>query len=116
MERGKLTEVYREIKRGPDTVRLGPYYKLQAWENGKNRTRHIPSAEVEELKKNLANHDEFTRLVSSLEENIVSNTRKSRASDSTLPDVMVAKKNSTKKVRSKNTTKPKSSLKKLERN
>lgn len=51
MDRGKLSEVYREIKRGSDTVRLGPYYKLQGWENGKNRTRHIPLAEVEELKK-----------------------------------------------------------------
>lgn len=107
MERGNLSEVYREVKRGRDTVRLGPYYKLQIWEDGKNRTRHIPLTEVEMLKKNLANHEEFTRLVNSLEETIISNTRKLRASDSNSSEVMAAKKNSTKKVVSKNTTKPK---------
>lgn len=109
MERGKLSEVYRELKKGHDTVRLGPYYKLQAWENGKNRTRHIPSAQVEGLKKDLANHEEFTRLVNSLEETIISNTRESRASDSKPSDIMAAKKNSTKKACSKNTTKPRPS-------
>ncbi len=109
MERGKLSEVYREIKRGAETVQLGPYYKLQVWEDGKNRTRHIPLTEVEVLKKDLANHEEFIRLVSSLEEIIISNTRKLRASDSNSSEVMAAKKNSTKKVVLKNTTKPKSS-------
>lgn len=109
MERGKLSEVYREQKRGGDTVRLGPYYKLQVWEGGKNHTRHIPSAEVELLKRDLANHEEFTHLVNSLEESIISNTRKLRASDSKTSDVMAAKKNSAKKASSKNTTKPRSS-------
>lgn len=107
MERGKLSEVYRESKRGRKTVRLGPYYKLQVWENGKNHTRHIPSGQVERLKKDLLNHEEFTRLVNSLEETIISNTRKLRASDSKPLDDRDAKKNSTKKASSRNTTKPK---------
>lgn len=109
MERGKLSEVYRESKRGRTTVRLGPYYKLQVWENGKNCTRHVPSVEVESVKKDLANHEEFTRLVNSLEETIISDTRKLRASKSKLSDLTGAKKNSTKKPSTKNTTKPKSS-------
>lgn len=109
MERGKLSEVYREQKRGRGSVRLGPYYKLQAWENGKNQTRHIPAAQVGRLKKDLANHEEFTRLVKSLEETIISNTRELRASDSKPPDLLAAKKNSASKRSMRNTTKPKPS-------
>jgi len=92
MDRGKLSEVYREFKKGRDTVRLGPYYKLQAWEDGKNHTRHIPLAQVGDLKRDLANHGEFTRLVNSLEDTIIADTRKLRACDSKSADAIGQKK------------------------
>jgi len=97
MERGKLSEFYRiqPGKNGKKELKFGPYYKLQTWENGKNITRHIPAADVPALKKALANYDEFSMLVESLEKTIISETRKHRSQTSKLKEV--SKKNSAKK-------------------
>ncbi|MGK0190524.1 MAG: hypothetical protein ACI9R3_006352 [Verrucomicrobiales bacterium] len=56
MQRGKLTEEYRTrtAKSGTDAIRLGPYFKLQAWENGHNVSRRVPVSEVPTLKEALA--------------------------------------------------------------
>lgn len=97
MERGKLSEFYRiqPETNGRKKLKFGPYYKLQTWKNGKNITRHIPAADVPSLKVALANHDEFSKLVESLEKTMISETRKQR-SKTTLPKD-VSKKNSAKK-------------------
>jgi len=93
MERGKLTSEYRtrHASDGDEPIILGPYFKLQAREDGKNRSRRIPVDEVPTLEQDIANYKQFKDLVSDLENTIINNTRKQRASESE------SKKNSTKK-------------------
>jgi len=112
MERGKLTEFHhtRRAADGSGTVRVGPYHKLQAWENGHNHTRHIPASEVPGLKRDLANYKEFKELVGSLEQTIIEDTRASKAgTGGRAAGARDAKKNSASKRVSKNTAKPKTS-------
>jgi hypothetical protein len=93
MERGKLTSEYRTkpVSAGDEPIILGPYYKLQAREDGKNRSRRIPVDEVPALEQDIANYKQFKDLVSDLENTIINNTREQRASESS------SKKNSAKK-------------------
>jgi len=109
MERGKLSEFYRAQSgtKGRRKLQFGPYYKLQTWENGKNITRHIPSSDVPALKRALANHDEFSKLVEALEKTIIRETRKQQSK--VIQPQEVSKKNSTKKSPLKNTRKRKAS-------
>ena len=81
MERGKLSEFHRLRPKpgGKGTVRLGPYYKLQAWEQGRNRTRYVTAGELAELKRNLANHERFKQLVAELEQALIERTRRAEA-------------------------------------
>lgn len=96
MERGKLTSEYRK-RPNPDgngDIVRGPYYKLQARENGKNNSRRIPDKEVSILEADLENHKKFKNLVSNLETTIISNTRILRASEMEQSTVEDSKKNS----------------------
>ncbi len=113
MERGKLTAEYRTrpASDGSGEITLGPYYKLQARENGKNESRRVPVREVPNLKQDIANFAKFKDLVSTLENTIIVNTRKLRSYKSEKGDAIDAKKNSTKKHFVKNITKPKNSSK-----
>lgn len=113
MERGKLTEVYR-TRPAPDgtgTIRIGPYYKLQAWENGRNITRHVPAGEVPALKEDLANHQRFTELSASYENAVITQTRirRLRSKKQEHADDAKGKKNSTKKRVSRGSGRPKPS-------
>ena len=46
MERGALSEEYREVPAadGRGTLRLGPYFKHQCWEEGRNRSARVPAS------------------------------------------------------------------------
>ena len=99
MERGKLTSEYR-TRPDPDgkgVIVRGPYYKLQARENGKNNSRRIPLKEVAILESDLENHKKFKDLVATLEDTIISNTRVLRAEEAGQLVLDQSKKNSTKK-------------------
>jgi hypothetical protein len=116
MERGKLSEVYR-TRPAPDgagTIRLGPYYKLQTWENGRNLTRHVPTGKVPSLKEDLANHKRFTELSAAFEDAVIARTRalRDRSPDPIHAEDTAAKKNSATKRVSKGSRKPKSSSRK----
>lgn len=99
MERGKLTSEYRTRPNpdGGEEIKLGPYYKLQARENGKNNSRRIPLNEVPTLETDLANHKKFKELIATLENTIISNTRTLRADELAQLSQNQSKKNSTKK-------------------
>ena len=119
MEHGKLTEVYR-TRPAPDgsgIIRLGPYYKLQAWENGRNITRHVPAGEVASLKEDLANHQRFTELSASYEKAVIAQTRARRLRSKQQEDAdgCAAKKNSSEKRVRKGSAKPKPSSRKPKR-
>jgi len=115
MERGKLTNEYR-TRLNPDgngEIVKGPYWKLQARENGKNNSRRIPLNEVPILQSDLESHKRFKSLVSTLEEGIISNTRSLRADEVERLSSDHSKKNSTSKRNLKNTRKQKASSPKL---
>jgi len=63
MRRGHLTEQYNR-KQAPDGSerRWGPYYTLQAWVGGKNRSERIPADVAPQVRQDLANYAAFTEL------------------------------------------------------
>jgi hypothetical protein len=119
MERGKLSEEYRTrpASTGKGTIRLGPYYKLQAWEQGHNVSRRVPVDEVPALKEQLANFERFNELTNTLAEEIITRTRVQRRSASNNTEALAAsaKKNSTKKPAAKGIAKRKPSSRKPKR-
>ncbi len=76
MERGKLS-TYSFQSRGPAA---SPYYKLQAWENGKNVTRYIRSEQVPLVEEALAGHARFQELVAAYAQLVIAQTREQLAS------------------------------------
>ena len=77
MERGKLTAEYRTrpSQDGSGLIRLGPYYKYQVWENGRNVTRRIPAEQAEVLEEDIANYNHFTELSATFAEAVIKRTR-----------------------------------------
>jgi hypothetical protein len=68
MERGTLCQ----IRKGPST----PYYNHQSWEQGRNRVRYVPAAQVPALREAMAEHDRFMTLVRSYTEQVIQQTRR----------------------------------------
>jgi hypothetical protein len=63
MAMGSMAAEYRETKRKDgEKVQLGPYYKHQRWENGRNVTRRVPAEEAEQLKKAVDGYHRFLEL------------------------------------------------------
>jgi hypothetical protein len=67
MERGKLSV----IKEGAS----GPFYKLQARENGKNVTRYIPREQVPLVQEAIAGYHHFETLTEAYARQVIANTR-----------------------------------------
>jgi hypothetical protein len=114
MERGSLNEEYRSGSRadGGDPVRLGPYYKHQAWEGGRNVSRRVPPEQVPALKDDLANYERFTELATAFAEKAIALTRQRRGRITGQEDSSAAKKNSAKKRGANAIRKPKPSSRK----
>ena len=112
IERGTLAEEYRE-RPAPDgngTVQLGPYFKHQCWENGKNRSVRVPSGQVVQVREHLENGHRFDELTATLEQLAIEEGRSQRATLSNIPAVdSESKKNSTRNVSKKDTGKRKPS-------
>jgi hypothetical protein len=117
MERGKLTAEYRKPPAGDGPGRgvLGPYYKLQAWEEGRNVSRRVPAAEVPALQEDLANHERFTQLADAFVEQTIARTRTLRRRADPPQESTAAKKNSARKPAAKDTRKRKPSSPKSQR-
>ena len=62
MSRGRLTEEYRERRVDGEVRRLGPYYKHQVWEGGRNKSRRVKPEEVEHLREGIQGLDRFKEL------------------------------------------------------
>jgi len=109
MERGTLSEEYRTrpASDGSGSIRLGPYYKLQAWEHGRNASRRVPAPQVPALQQDLANHERFTELADSFIEETIALTRQQRGTGTAAQDTAAAKKNSAKKQKANAARKPK---------
>jgi hypothetical protein len=119
MERGTLTAEYRTRParegEGAGEVRLGPYYKFQVWENGRNASRRVPAAEVPALEEQLAHHRRFAELAAAFVEEAVARSRAPHHSTPAAQEDLRAKKNSGKKPAGKDVRKPKFSSRKSKR-
>ena len=62
MYRGRLTEEYRERRVDGEVRRIGPYYKYQVWEDGRNKSRRVKPEEVERLREGIQGLDRFKEL------------------------------------------------------
>lgn len=82
MEKGRVTEEHRESRRDGKTVRLGPYYKHQRWENGRNISRRVPKREVEALREAADGYHRFQSLAAEFVQITVAMTRAKTADDS----------------------------------
>lgn len=117
IERGTLSEEYRDIPNpdGGGTLRRGPYFKHQCWENKRNRSRRVPASEVDLLREDLENARRFEQLVAKLAEINTEQARHRRADLSESEAKSDSKKNSGDKSSGKGTGKPKPSSRKSPR-
>lgn len=67
MERGKLSI----IRESPS----GPFYKLQARENGKNATRYVPREQAAAVQEAIEGYQRFTSLSEEYARQIIGKTR-----------------------------------------
>ena len=63
MRRGKLSEQYNRKKdeKGQER-RWGPYYTLQAWVEGKNRSERVHREQVPRVREDIENYETFSAL------------------------------------------------------
>ncbi len=67
MERGTLCQ----IRKGPST----PYYNHQSWEQGRNRVRYVPAAQVAALREAMAGYSRFMGMIHAYVEQVIHQTR-----------------------------------------
>jgi hypothetical protein len=67
MARGKLSL----MRQGPH----GPYFKLQSWEKGKNRSRYIPASQAAAYQEALRGYEEYQQLIEQHAQQIMHRTR-----------------------------------------
>jgi len=67
MERGKLCQMAGS-----------PHYNHQTWRDGKNEVRYVPKDKVEELKKDIAGYQLFTKLAEQYVDEVIRMTRRAR--------------------------------------
>lgn len=76
MEKGKLSAEYRDSARDGKQVKLGPYYKYQCWENGRNQSRRVPAEEAQDLQEAVEGYHHFKDLADEFAELTIEMTRR----------------------------------------
>lgn len=111
MRRGTLSEyfVQRPSSDGKETVRLGPYFKFQIWQDGGNHTRGVSASEASELREDIENYRLFKQLTGQLADLTIEQTIALRATEATATGRIAEKKTSKTNASPKNTGKRKSS-------
>lgn len=71
MERGKLSI----ISEGPS----GPFYKIQAHEDGQNRTRYVRRDQVPAVQEAIAGYQQFKSLTEAYANQVIAETRQALA-------------------------------------
>lgn len=117
MRPGTLAEEWRECpdSSGEGKTRVGPYFKHQVWQDGRNVSRRVPADEALLLREDIDNARHFARLTGDLARVNIAHTLALRASSSPAPDTGEAKKNSTPKQAARSSPKPKPSSRKPKR-
>jgi len=81
MEKGRVTEEYRERVQDGKALRTGPYYKHQRWENGRNVSRRVPLAQADQLCVDVEQYHRFEELAKEYAEITIAMTRADYAPD-----------------------------------
>ena len=107
MRPGTLAEEYRQHPSpdGRDIVRLGPYFKHQVWQDGRNVSRRVPAAEATTLKLDTEEAKRFHQLTDQLAQLNIQNTIALRATEAAEAGVVAEKKTSNPTASTKNTAK-----------
>jgi hypothetical protein len=107
--RGTLAEEFRErpASEGSGTVRLGPYFKHQVWEGGRNISSRIPASCVDRLRGQMDDAKRFDSLVAQLAALAIAEGAAQRAALAPLSVDADAKKNSAKHASRNATARPK---------
>ena len=106
MRPGTLAEEYREHP-SPDRrgiERLGPYFKHQVWQDGRNVSRRVPAAEATTLKHDIEEAKRFHQLTAQLAQLNFEHTIALRAAE-TAAGAIAEKKTSKPNASQKNTAK-----------
>jgi uncharacterized protein DUF6788 len=74
MERGKLSVIKESAS--------GPFYKLQARENGKNLTRYVPREQVPAVQEAIEGYKQFQALAEQYAQEVITQTRAAIAAGS----------------------------------
>jgi len=111
MQPGTLAEEWRErpAPNGEGSLRLGPYYKHQAWQDGRNVSRRVPTSEVAQLREDTENAKQFEHLTGELAKITIEHTRILRASQADSAQCEDSKKNSSPRRGKNASRKPKTS-------
>ncbi len=115
---GTLAEEYREHPSpdGRGIVRLGPYFKHQVWQDGRNVSRRIPAAEAVSLKLDIEEAKRFHQLTDQLAQFNMEHTFALRAAQATAAGVITEKKTSKPSASPRNIAKQNSTSPKRARN
>lgn len=107
MRPGTLAEEYREHPSpdGHGTVRLGPYFKHQVWQDGRNVSRRVPAAEAATLKLDTEEAKRFHQLADQLAQLNIQHTIALRATEVAATGMVAEKKTSNPNALPKNTAK-----------
>jgi hypothetical protein len=108
MRRGTLSEQYveRPTTNG-GTVKFGPYFKFQIWQDGRNQTRSVTTDEALLLREDIDNFHRFEQLCQQLAQLNIQHTIALRATEPAAANT--EKKNSKLNTSPKNTAKQNSS-------
>lgn len=110
MQPGTLVEEYRE-RPSPDgdgTIRLGPYFKHQVWQDGRNVSKRVPAAQAATLKHDTQEAKRYHQLTDELAQLNTQQTIARRAAEATQADTIeriTEKKTSNPSASKKNTKK-----------
>ena len=75
MEEGSLKAEYRASSGAEQTAPVGPYYKHQVWQNGRNVSRRISSEDAPGLQAAIANRQRFEALAAQFVDLTIAHTR-----------------------------------------
>src|SRR5258708_15209750 len=62
MKYGSLKAKYRPAEPSPSSEPLGPYFKHQVWQAGRNLSRRVPTEQAHALANAIANRQTFEKL------------------------------------------------------
>ena len=118
MRPGTIAAEYREhpAAAGRGTVRLGPYFKHQVWQDGRNVSRRVPAAEAATLVLDVEEAKRFHQLTAQLAELNIQHTIALRAAEANAAGAVTEKKTSNPNASPRNTAKRSTSSPKRARN